>query len=512
MGASGVVGGVVPGGERLRVPRATYRLQFNKDSTLKDATELVPYLSELGVSDLYASPYMKSRSGSMHGYDIIDHNELNPEIGSPEDYEKLVEALHQHGMGQLLDWVPNHMGVGPDNEWWLDVLENGPSSSYARFFDVDWYPTNQGVLRGKVLLPVLGDHYRVVLESGDLKLELDADAGKLSVNYYEHHCPLDPKTYPMVLERLSDLPEDEIALELESLITAFGNLPDQEASDEERLAERTRDATIHKSRLARLYGESPEIARSVDKCIQHVGGEVGNPGSFEVLHQVLEEQAYRLVYWRVASDEINYRRFFSVNDLAGVRVEDEQVFDETHRLVLELVCQGKVDGLRLDHPDGLYDPAGYFRRLQERAGNELGASEDEPLYVLVEKILAPHEALPEGWPVAGTTGYEFASLVNGLFVDQAGEARMEQAYRGFLGRTVDFEELLYGCKKAVMRSELASELNVLSRRLLRLSEYGRRTFDFTINVLRGALTEIVAAFPVYRTYITSEDISQQDRR
>jgi (1->4)-alpha-D-glucan 1-alpha-D-glucosylmutase len=496
----------------LRVPRATYRLQFNKDFTFKDAAELVPYLAELGVSDLYASPYMKARPGSTHGYDIIDHNTLNPEIGTPEDYEKLVETLHEHGMGQLLDWVPNHMGVGPDNEWWLDVLENGPASPYARFFDIDWYPTNRGALRGKVLLPVLGDHYRVVLEGGDLKLDFDADSGALSVNYYEHHCPLDPKTYPMTLEHLSDLPGDGLALELESLITAFGNLPDQEETDEELLAERVRDTAVHKGRLARLCKESPEISRAIDECIRHVSGEAGDPESFEVLHRVLEEQAYRLVYWRVASDEINYRRFFSVNDLAGVRVELEDVFDETHRLILDLIRQGKVDGLRLDHPDGLYDPAGYFRRLQSKAAEATGSSEDEPLYVLVEKILAPHENLPEDWPVAGTTGYEFANLVNGLFVDSANEAGMEQAYRSFLDRPVDFEELLHGCKKAVMRSELASELNVLSRRLLRLSEYGRRTFDFTINVLRDALTEIVAAFPVYRTYITSEGISQQDRR
>ncbi len=496
----------------MRIPRATYRLQFNKDFTFEDATELVPYLSQLGISDLYASPYMKARPSSTHGYDIIDYNTLNPEIGIPEDYDRLVETLHEHGMGQLLDWVPNHMGVGSDNEWWLDVLENGPASPYARFFDIDWYPTEEGALRGKVLLPVLGDHYCAVLEDGELKLEFEAETGALSVNYYEHRCPLDPKTYPMVLEHLSNISENELALELESLITAFGNLPDQEEADEERLAERTRDATIHKSRLARLYGESPEIARSIDECIRRIDGEAGEPESFEVLHRILEEQAYRLVYWRVASDEINYRRFFSVNDLAGIRVEEDEVFEETHRLVLSLIRDGKVDGLRLDHPDGLYDPAGYFQKLQERAGEALGVSEEEPLYVLVEKILASYEGLPGDWPVAGTIGYEFANLVNGLFVDQSGAAGMEQVYQDFLGWTVDFEDLLYDCKKAVMRSELASELNVLSRRLLRISEYGRRTFDFTINILRDALTEIVAAFPVYRTYVTLEDFSEQDWR
>ena len=296
-------------------------------------------------------------------------------------------------------------------------------------------------------MPVLGDHYRVVLEGGDLELKFEPEEGSFSVNYYEHNCPLDPKTYPMVLEKLPGLPEDEHGLELKSLLTAFGNLPDQSEEDEACVAERSRDAAIHKSRLARLYAESPEVARTMDHRMKRINGEAGDAESFEALHRILEEQAYRLVYWRVASDEINYRRFFSVNDLAGIRVEDEQVFDETHRMVLDLVREGKVDGLRLDHPDGLYDPTGYFHRLQQAAAEALGGNEDEPLYVLVEKILAPYEGLPEDWPVSGTTGYEFTNLVNGLFVDPAGEAGMERAYRRFIGRSVDFEALLYDCKK-----------------------------------------------------------------
>ncbi len=508
-----MVRGVVFEDRRLRVPRATYRLQLNEDFTFADAADLVPYLARLGVSDLYASPYMKARPGSTHGYDITDHNALNPEIGAEEDHERLVAALHGRGMGHLLDWVPNHMGVGADNGWWLEVLENGPASPYARFFDVDWYPANRRQLHGKVLLPVLGDHYRAVLENGELELKFDEVEGSFSVFYYEHRFPLDPKTYPVLLEGLEGLPADERAVELESLAAAFGKLPGREVADEESVAERERDAAIHKARLARLGAESQEIKRAVAGRVDRIDGAPGDPESFETLHGLLEQQAHRLVYWRVASDEINYRRFFSVNDLAGIRVEDERVFEETHRFVLNLIEKGRVDGLRLDHPDGLYDPAGYFRRLQEAASEALGASgEEQPLYVLVEKILAPHEALPEDWPVAGTTGYEFANLVNGLLVDPAGEAGMERAYRRFLGRSVDFEELLYGCKKDVMRGELASELNVLARRLLRISEYGRRAFDFTINVLRDALAEVVAHFPVYRTYITSGGLSEQDRR
>lgn len=509
-----MVGGVVPEGERLRVPRATYRLQLNEDFTFSDATELIPYLADLGVSDLYASPYMKARPGSTHGYDVIDHNSLNPEIGSEEDYERLIETLRDHRMGQLLDIVPNHMGVGSDNPWWMDVLEHGPSSPRARYFDIDWYPTNRPGLHGKVLLPVLGNHYRTVLEGGELALSFDAGEGSFSVGYYEHRCPLDPKSYPAVLEDLEGLPEDEHALELESLVTAFGNLPGQDVTDEEAIAERVRDAAINQIRLARLCAESAVISRAIEERVRLLNGDAADPESFEGLHGLLEEQAYRLVFWRVASDEINYRRFFAINDLAGVRVEDEEVFDATHQFILRLVADGKVQGLRIDHPDGLYDPAGYFRRLQRAAGAALGSDEEEPLYVLVEKILAHHEHLPEDWPVAGTTGYEFTNLVNGLFVDAAGEAGMDRAYRRFIGRRVDFEELLYDCKTLIMKEALASELNVLSRRLLAISGgfAGRRSHDFTINALRDALAEVVAEFPVYRTYASEGGLSEQDER
>ena len=498
----------------MRTPRATYRVQLNEGFTFADAAEMVPYLAELGISDLYASPYMKARPGSTHGYDVIDHNSLNPEIGSEEDYERLIEVLRGHDMGQLLDIVPNHMGVGSDNPWWMDVLEHGPASPYADYFDIDWYPTNRPGLHGKVLLPVLGDHYRNVLENGELKLGFDLEDGSFSVSYYEHRCPLDPKSYPMILEDLEDLPDDEHALEFESLVTAFGNLPARDGSDEEAVAELVRDSAINKSRLARLCKESGAISRAIEERVGELNGEAGEPESFEELHRLLEEQAYRLVFWRVASDEINYRRFFAINDLAGVRVEDEAVFEDTHRFILKLVADGKVQGLRIDHPDGLYDPAGYFRRLQRATAEALGSEEVQPLYVLGEKILAHHEHLPEDWPIAGTTGYEFTNLVNGLFVDADGETGMDRAYRRFIGRRMDFERLLYDCKRLIMKDALASELNVLSRRLLRIAGgfSGRRTHDFTINALRDALTEVVAEFPVYRTYASEGGLSEQDER
>ncbi|MBA3390018.1 MAG: malto-oligosyltrehalose synthase, partial [Rubrobacter sp.] len=494
--------------------RATYRLQFSAGFTFRDATELVPYLAELGVSHLYASPYMKARPGSTHGYDITDHNTLNPEIGTEEEHGLMISALHEQGMGHLLDVVPNHMGAGSDNAWWLDVLENGPASTYARFFDVDWYPTNRQRLRGKVLLPILGDHYRDILESGELKLVFDAEEGSFAVFYYEHRLPLDPRTYGIALAGLPFPSEDERMLELRTLADAFGNLPGREDAASEA---RERDARVQRRWLARLCREAPDARRAIEERVRLLNGKTGDPESFETLHRILEEQAYRLAYWRVASDEINYRRFFAINDLAGIRVEDERVFDATHRLILFLVKTGKVDGLRIDHPDGLHDPAGYLHRLQAAAGT---SGSEEPLYVLVEKILAHHEVLPDDWPVAGTTGYDFTNLLNGLFVDADGEAGMDRAYRRFLGRSVDFEEILYDCKKLIMREDLASELAVLSRRLLRISEgfeggtegRARRSRDFTINVLRDALSEVVAFFPVYRTYITPGHVSETDRQ
>lgn len=467
----------------MRIPRATYRLQFNRDFGYPDAAALVPYLSDLGVDTLYASPLTRARAGSTHGYDVVDPNALNPEIGTREDFDRMVRDLHDRGMGILLDIVPNHMGIGSENAWWLDLLENGPASAYARFFDVDW--SRGGYLSGKVLLPVLGDHYRAILERGQLELVFDADGGSLSVNYYEHRFPLDPKTYPMVFE---ESPEDETG-ELDLLMEAFRGLPGREEGEE-------RDTAPLKERLAGLHARSPEAARAVKTGIRRVNEQP------DALHRILEAQAYRPAFWRVAGDEINYRRFFAVNDLAGVRVEDEGVFEATHRLILDLVSGGSVAGLRIDHPDGLLDPAAYLRRLQ-------GAAR-EPVYVLVEKILAHDERLPEDWPVSGTTGYEFANLATGLFVDPAGEAGLDEAYGEFTGKSLDYGEIVYNRKKLVMRTDLASELDALSLLLLRLSEHGR-SHDFTRNQLRDALSEVVARFPVYRTYVTAGSVTESDR-
>lgn len=507
-----------------RIPRCTYRLQLNRGFTFADATALVPYLARLGVSHVYCSPYLRARAGSTHGYDIVDHNALNPELGSVEDFEQFVAALHSHGMGHILDFVPNHMGImGADNAWWLDVLESGPASLYAEFFDIDWQPANTA-LTNKVLIPILGDHYGLVLERGELKLSFRPESGEVSACYYEHRFPIDPREYPAILQaactsvRMHDVPA-QAAAELASLASVFGHLPSRDETSAERRLERTRDKEVHKHQLARLAAEHPPIAAAIEHAVQGFNGTPEDRGSFERLHELLERQAYRLSSWRVAADEINYRRFFDINELAALRMENEAVFEATHRFVLALAAEGKVDGLRIDHPDGLYDPEQYFRRLQQRyaqlTGAELEPGEDgrppRPLYVVIEKIAASHEKLPESWAVYGTSGYRFGTLVNGVLVDHEAADEMERIYRAFVPDAVDYAESVYGGKRAAMQAALASPLMMLATECLRIARADRRTRDYTLMSLRHALSEVVACFPVYRTYIV-ERASAQDRR
>lgn len=501
-----------------RVPLSTYRIQFNKDFTFAQATEIVPYLAALGVSHCYASPYLRARPGSTHGYDIIDHNTLNPEIGSAEDFERFVGALHEHGMGQILDIVPNHMGVmGSDNAWWLDVLENGQASDYAGFFDIDWNPLKDE-LQGKLLVPILGDQYGNVLDKGELKLVFDREKGEFSILYHDHKFPVNPREYPRILGRSLDRLELALAskreefLELQSLIAAFSHLPSRLETSPDQRQERLRDKEIHKRRLAGSCVKSREIAVFIERNIEEMNGVAGDSKSFDELHELIKVQAYRLAYWRVAADDINYRRFFDINDLAGLRTENEMVFEITHNFILDLLRQGKVDGLRIDHPDGLYDPAQYFHRLQSAVARTTDSERSEPLYVVIEKILTGDEELPKDWPVDGTTGYDFLNLVNGLFVDPESVGRMDRIYRLFVGVRVNFDNLVYRSKKIVMHSALASELNVLANALSRIALANRHTCDFTLNSLRDALSRIVACFPVYRTYIAGSHVSQTDRQ
>ena len=508
------------------IPRATYRVQLHRDFTFDHATALVPYLARLGVSHLYCSPFLRARAGSRHGYDIVDHNALNPEIGNRESFEQLVDALHRHGMGLLMDVVPNHMGVlGGDNGWWLDVLENGAASMFAEFFDIDWRSSDPA-LAGKVLLPILGDQYGVVLERGELKLGFEPASGSFVLNYYEHKLPIDPATYPRLLalaQRLltpNSLAQPTIDA-LASLAAALSHLPGRQTASDEQCAERHRVKEVHKAQLARLVGEFPPLAQAIERAVSSINGTADDRTSFAALDELIDLQAYRLAYWRVAADEINYRRFFDINELAALRMERAEVFDATHRLVLDLAASGKVEGLRIDHPDGLLDPAGYFRRLQERyaqligqpgAAAEIDGKPGRPLYVLAEKIVAPHEQLPVDWALHGTTGYRFANVVNGLFIDSAAKIRLDRAWRAFAGdEAEDFEELAYRCRRIVMASSLSGELTVLANALLRLARADRRTRDFTLNSLRQALAEVVASFPVYRSYVIDKP-SSQDRR
>jgi (1->4)-alpha-D-glucan 1-alpha-D-glucosylmutase len=488
------------------IPRATYRLQFHKGFGFDDALRILPYLQRLGISHVYCSPIMRARPGSMHGYDIVAHEQINPELGGQEGFDRFTAGLRAHGMGQLLDLVPNHMGVhGADNAWWMDVLENGPASPYARHFDIDWHPVNRD-LEGKVLVPVLGEHYGDVLGSGQLQLAFEPALGSLALRYHEHRFPLHPRSYPQVLSRAAaGLNEGRGGAELQGLSAEFERVQAQASAKDEL-----------KARLATLAQTRAEVAAAIENAVATVNADATR----DALHALHEAQCYRLAYWRVAADEINYRRFFDINELAALRIEEPVVFEATHGMALDLAAQGRVDGLRIDHPDGLHDPAQYFRRLQEgyakRAGIALDAAAaatrpPRPLYVVAEKIAAPHEDVPEEWAIHGSTGYRFAMVVNGVLVDTSAADRFDRIWHRFSGETESFAELAYQGKRSVARTALASELTVLATALLRIARSDRRTRDYTFNTLRDALAEVAACMPVYRTYIVGH-ASAQDLR
>ncbi len=467
--------------------RATYRLQFHRGFTFRDATDLVPYLASLGISHIYASPIMEARPGSTHGYDIIDHNRLNPEIGTEADFRTLVDALHSRGMGLILDFVPNHMGIGSDNVWWLDILEWGQESPFAAYFDINWDAIRPD-LKGRVLLPVLGDHYGVILERGEITLCFDHEEGSFSAWYFEHRFPISPRSYASILEAggepLAGLAREFLAL-------------DEFRSD----SARERAAEL-KQWLAERAGE-PVFAVAIETALKEFAGQAGVPASFERLHQLIEVQAYRIAYWRVAAEEINYRRFFNINELAGLRMELPELFEKTHRLVFSMIERDDVQGLRIDHIDGLFDPRTYCEQLQQRFASAL--------YVVVEKILARYEILPP-WPIAGSTGYDFINQVLAIFVEPASERAMTRLYRRFAHRDESFDDVLYACKKRITQVNLASEMNVLAREFHQLSMRSWRTRDFTLNGMLSALEEVIAAFPVYRTYVSRDGASADDNR
>jgi (1->4)-alpha-D-glucan 1-alpha-D-glucosylmutase len=493
------------------IPIATYRLQFNKEFTFAQARAILPQLASLGISHIYASPYFRASPGSMHGYDVCDPNSLNPEIGGRDEYDAFVAELQRLGMGQIVDFVPNHMGIAEaSNEWWMDVLENGPSSPYARFFDIDWRPLKPE-LANKVLLPILGDQYGRVLENGDLKL-LFID-GAFFLDYFGRHLPIAPRTIRPLLEKaLSDFtPRDAEALaELQSILTALGHLPERTETDPAKVAERTREKEIIKRRLARLCEENKTARAAIARVVDEIQG--GLEG-FDAFDRLISAQPYRLAYWRVAAEEINYRRFFDINNLAAIRMELPEVFDATHRFVFELVAGGAITGMRIDHVDGLWDPRSYLETLQRRYGKVTGTHDDgRPLYLLVEKILGVDERLRPDWPIHGTTGYEFANQVIAVLVDAEAKTAFTDIYTRFIGTPVTFPEVAYAGKLLTMRVSMSSEVNVLGHMLNRLSETNRWYRDFTLNALTTAIRELIACFPVYRTYVGPDGSASEDDR
>lgn len=495
------------------MPVSTYRLQVHHAFPLSDAAAAVPYLSRLGVGACYTSPYFTAVAGSTHGYDVCNHNEINPELGGEAAHRQFVEAVSAHRLGHIVDFVPNHMGIGAGgNAWWTDVLENGPSSPTAKFFDIDWAPM-KAELHAKLLLPILGDQYGHVLERGEL--QLDFRDGALLLRYFEHELPVNPRQSPRIYRTAVEPLTGELGSgnpdvhEYLSILASLENMPAYTEQDPERIAERQREKEVARTRLARLVQDSPAVGRHIAEAVRVANGVAGDPASFDALHALLEAQAYRLSYWRTASHEINYRRFFDINTLAGLRVEEPEVFEATHALLGRLLGDGSVQGVRIDHPDGLFDPRRYFEMLQELAARVTG--DPAPVYVLAEKILSAGEKLPDTWAVHGTTGYDFLNDVNGVFVDTSQARRLRRVYSKLTGRMEAFEDVLYESKQLIMSTAMSSELNVLAHMLDRIGESNRKSRDFTLESLRDVIREVVACFPVYRTYVDENGWTAADR-
>ncbi|TVM00073.1 MAG: malto-oligosyltrehalose synthase [Candidatus Brocadia sp. WS118] len=528
---------------RPRIPVSTYRLQFNGRFKFTDASGVIPYLNQLGISDIYASPYFKAKEGSLHGYDIVAHDAINPEIGTDEEYNEMIQELWKYGMGQILDIVPNHMCItSKENVWWMDVLENGPSSVYADYFDINWEPVKRE-LKNKVLIPVLGDQYGNILERQDLQLVFKN--GDFFLSYYQHKFPIRPKTYIDILEhRGYELksrlpPEDPHLSELLSIITALNHLPSPTEKDTGKITERYREKEIIKKRLRSLCHENPKIEDFINENVTIFNGIKGTHESFNLLDNLLNQQIYRLSQWSVATEEINYRRFFDINDLAAIRMENPFVFKETHTLIFKLIREGKVTGLRVDHPDGLYNPSEYFQRLQKNcflyqrldlAGTVTETTNKEPeilkqynellstepqmkaFYIIGEKIFIKGEKMPEDWPIFGTTGYVFLNSLNGIFVETTYAKIFDDIYSRFIKSKLNFQNVVYEQKKLIMEVIMSGEVNTLGHYLNQLSEKNRHTRDFTLNSLTNAIKEVIAFFPVYRTYIKPSEVTERDRK
>jgi (1->4)-alpha-D-glucan 1-alpha-D-glucosylmutase len=517
-----------------RVPRSTYRVQMHSGFTFADAQAIVPYLNQLGIGDLYASPIFEARPGSTHGYDVTRHDRLNPELGGPEAFNPFASALKNAGMGLLLDIVPNHMGVGNDSVWWQDVLENGRASKYSGYFDIDWTPLKAD-MQHKLLLPILGNQYGAELEDGNLQVKFDD--GKVRLAYYDHLMPVAPRTIPTIFPEEKDT-EYGVPADFRSLLKELAHIPPHETTEKSLVEQRQAQLAELKPRLDAAL-KSPALQPMLEKAAAAINGRKGDAHSFDALHALLEIQPYRLASWKTSSEQINYRRFFDVNDLVGLRMENPEVFRETHCLIRELLAGGLITGLRIDHCDGMFNPREYLVRLQELfvaaacfgptakerspSGIEqevvnAGSKQDWcdaklPLYCVVEKILEPGEVLPRDWPVQGTSGYDFVHFANQLFIQSKNQKRFNAIYNEILGERVKSERIIYDSKRMIMNSSLSSETHVLRNLLSQIAGVDRRARDFTDKLLESVIVETIACFPVYRTYVDERGhYSEHDRK
>ena len=502
----------------MAVPVATYRIQFNLNFRFVDAKNLVPYLNELGITHLYASPRFKAGKGSSHGYDVADPFRINSELGTEEEFDELVHRLKSYGMGLLLDIVPNHMVANAENPWWMDVLENGHSSEYARYFDIEWHPAaGKGLFLqdNKVLIPVLGDRYGKVLENQELNLRLDENG--FYIRYYEHRFPLSPNTYRVILDhcleniRSKKEVDSSLVWEVSRVFEAVRRVPVPKGSAQERAKNRREAHQWIKHRLWDLYHHSAGVKHCLDETLRFFNGAHGDASSFERLDHLLALQPYRLAYWKMAAEEINYRRFFDINELVGLRVEDPRVFEDRHRLIAELARKEEAIGLRVDHVDGLHDPARYLERLRAATATRKESRTATHRYLIVEKILGREEMLPEEWPVAGTTGYDFLNAVNGLFVDPEGFSRLDKDFRRFVGSEYSYAEICYTRNKQVIYQLFAGELAAFTHLLAKLASQDRHARDIPLSELVRGFVELTACLPVYRTYVRGFPISDRDR-
>lgn len=464
----------------LREPLSTYRIQLNSQFGFDDAAKIIPYLEELGIDCLYCSPYFQAAPGSTHGYDVVDHARVNRELGGERGYDRMCDALDRHKMGQVLDIVPNHMAIDRENPWWWDVLENGPSSAYAAYFDVDWEPPERRI-HNTVLMPVLEDQYGVLLEAG--KLKVAREAGKFEVRNGHGVFPVAPRSLQQILAPAAVICSSDA---LAFLADGFGELPSPAATDLASITRRHRDKRLLAEMLAQLLNDDAVVADAVDQVVAQLNADPDR------LHEFLEQQNYRVAYWRMGSRDLGYRRFFDINSLVGLRIENERVFNATHKLVMKWVAERRLSGLRIDHPDGLRDPLEYFQRLREACPDT---------WIVAEKILLGSERLRESWPIDGTTGYDFLNIVGRLFFDSAGAQPLTDFYREFTTESADFGALVRARKQFAMRDTLGSEINNLTARLLDLCESDRLHRDYTRHEVHEVIRATMACLPVYRTYV-----------